>query len=61
MRAVTRGPVATPRRAGNQPQRLQRALRDHRKVVLLFLNTRGLDDRIVEDSLGAVRREHRGR
>ena len=45
--------------AGNQPQRLQRALRDNRKVVLLFLNTRGLDDRIVEDSLGAVRRETR--
>ena len=43
--------------AGNEPQRLQRALRDHRKVVLLFVNARGLDDQIVEESLRAVDRD----
>jgi hypothetical protein len=41
----------------DNPQKLQRALRDERKVVLLFVNARGLDDKIVEGSLRAVRRD----
>ena len=44
-------------RTDNNPQKLQRALRDKRKVVLLFVNARGLDDKIVEGSLRAVRRD----
>jgi hypothetical protein len=51
------GVVSAGLRAGNNPQKLQRALREHRKVVLLFTNARGLDDRIVERSLRAVRRD----
>jgi hypothetical protein len=53
------GAVSAGLRAGNNPQRLQRALREHRKVVLLFTNARGLDDRIVERSLRAVSRDTR--
>ncbi|HEX2414873.1 MAG TPA: hypothetical protein VHJ37_06640 [Thermoleophilaceae bacterium] len=48
--------VSAGLRTGNNPQKLQRALRDNRKVVLLFMNARGLDDEIVKDSLRAVRR-----
>jgi hypothetical protein len=53
------GAVSAGLRAGNNPQRLQRALREHRKVVLLFTNARGLDDRIVERSLRVVSRDTR--
>lgn len=45
--------------SGNNPRKLQRALREHRKVVLLFTNSRGLDDRIVERSLDSVREDTR--
>jgi hypothetical protein len=60
--AVTGGDpaaVSAGLRTGNNPEKLQRALRDKRKVALLFVNGRGVDDRIVQDSLRAVQRDTR--
>jgi hypothetical protein len=42
--------------SANNPQKLQRAVRDHRKVVLFFWNPRGLDDRAVAAAVRSVDR-----
>ena len=41
--------------ATDNPKKLQRALREQRKVVLFFANSRGLDDKLVESSVRVVR------
>ncbi len=44
-------------RGVDNPRRLQRALRQHRKVVLLLSNPRGLDDELVGRALERVERD----
>lgn len=42
--------------SANNPQKLQRAVREHRKVVLFFWNPRGADDRAVAAAVRSVGR-----
>jgi hypothetical protein len=42
--------------SAHNPQKLQRAVREHRKVVLFFGNPRGLDDRAVAAAVRSVDR-----
>lgn len=44
-------------RGADNPRKLQRALREHRKAVLLLSNPKGLDDELVGRALNAVERD----